>query len=206
MNFAYFLSGFQLLIAVILHEVAHGKVAEWLGDSTARSQGRITLNPLKHIDPFMTIVLPGLLIMAHSPVIFGGAKPVPVNPYRFRDPPRGMAIVAIAGPITNLIICAFWVGCWKLIGAYPTSVFSDPIIGEFVLSGIFINLVLALFNLIPIPPLDGGRIAVAFLPNKFAHLLARVEPFGFLVLFALLYSGRVQHIIQAALEWVAQFL
>ena len=180
-----------LLVAIILHEVAHGVAAEKLGDPTARRLGRITLNPVKHIDPFMTIILPALLIISGSPVIFGGAKPVPVNPMNFKNPRRGMAYVALAGPVSNMIIAALSYGALIL---FSTALPSTAVVGSLTLvialwlmHGILINLVLAVFNLIPVPPLDGGRIAVGFLPMNAARAWAKLEPFGILIVFALLY-------------------
>lgn len=206
MEFTQFLTVFQLLIAVILHEIAHGVAALMLGDPTAKNQGRLTLNPIKHIDLVMTIILPALLILSKSPVVFGGAKPVPVNPFCFRNPKKGMAIVAVAGPLTNFVLCAVWIGCWKLTSAFPSAIWSDPLVGHFLLAGIFINLVLGLFNLIPIPPLDGGRIAVAFLPKTLAKALSRLEPIGFFLVFALLYSGIVQKGLRVAMLWIESLL
>ncbi len=193
-----------LLFSVILHEIAHGLIAEKLGDNTARSQGRITLNPLKHVDPMMTIIFPMVLIWAGSPIVFGGAKPVPINPFRFQNPRRGMAYVAIAGPLMNFILAA---GCY--LGFNLTLIadktISDPslmlgLLQTWLALGLLINLVLGLFNLLPVPPLDGGRIAVGFLPLPLARSWARLEPFGLLIVFLLLYLGIVEKFLAPALR------
>jgi Zn-dependent protease len=199
-----------LLIAVILHEIAHGYVAERLGDPTARRLGRITLNPLKHIDPFMTIILPGMLILSGSPIIFGGAKPVPVNPMHFNNPRRDMAYVALAGPVTNFILAAlFYLG--YLLFSFALPVFLAPpivlaIFGLWLIYGVLINLVLGLFNLLPVPPLDGGRIAVGFLPVPIARLWARLEPFGLVIVILLLFSGLFDAVLSPVIEIAAKHL
>lgn len=193
-----------LLFSVILHEIAHGLVAERLGDRTARDRGRITLNPLKHIDPMMTVIFPALLIMAGSPIIFGGAKPVPINPLYFRNPRRGMAYVAVAGPLCNLVLAAL---CYFLLNGalaaerlFPLPSLFLGLIQMWLVFGLIINLVLALFNLFPVPPLDGGRIAVGFLPLSLARSWAKLEPFGLLIVFALLYFGVFDKVLQPALR------
>ena len=183
-----------LLLAVILHEVAHGYTAEKLGDPTARNLGRIKLNPLVHIDPFMTVILPGLLILSGSPIIFGGAKPVPVDPRFFRNPRRGMAYVAMAGPITNFILVAIFYALMLLLASSSSALTLLPTWASFtlvywILHSIIINLVLGLFNLLPVPPLDGGRIAVGFLPLSMARQVAKLERYGLLIVIALLYFG-----------------
>lgn len=192
-----------LLVAVILHEVAHGYAAEKLGDPTARRLGRITLNPIKHIDLWMTILLPGLLILANAPIIFGGAKPVPVDPRNFSNPRIGMMWVALAGPVTNFILAgccyALLVGAAQLgIGDAPTDALS--LLLGWLVYGIVINLILALFNLVPIPPLDGGRIAVGLLPVPLARALARLEPFGILIVMVLLMSGVLNRVLSPLLR------
>jgi len=180
-----------LLFSVILHEVAHGLAAERLGDRTARDMGRITLNPLVHIDPFMTIILPGLLIWSGSPIVFGGAKPVPINPYYFSNPRRHMALVALAGPLTNFVLAA--ISAFLLwLALNSTQLLPQHSITVLVLGwlsvGIVINIVLGVFNMIPIPPLDGGRIAVGFLPRSLAARLARLEPYGIFIVILILYG------------------
>ena len=196
-----------LLVSVILHEVAHGKAAELLGDPTARRLGRITLNPIKHIDPFMTVLLPAVLILSGSPVIFGGAKPVPVNPLNFKHPRQGMALVAIAGPITNFILAGVSYLFFLLINFQSSNLVllsfrPLDLILPFFLFGIVINLVLALFNLLPVPPLDGGRIMVGVLPLPLARLWSRLEPVGLFIVVALIYLGVFEAVIEPVLEWV----
>lgn len=200
-----------LLVAVILHEIAHAWVAEKLGDPTARKLGRITLNPLRHIDPVMTILLPGLLILSGSPVVFGGAKPVPVNPFHFRNPRQGMAIVAIAGPVTNFLLAGISLILFQSIGKVPLSEFPLPtdvtlLFGRWLLHSILINLILAIFNLIPIPPLDGGRILVGFLPLPMARKIAKLERWGLLLVFFVLYSGIFQHVLGPIVETVLIYI
>lgn len=182
-----------LIISAIIHEMAHGLAAEKLGDPTARSLGRITLNPIKHIDPFMTIILPGLLILSQSPVVFGGAKPVPVNPRYFSNPRRGMAIVAAAGPMINLILAGVGFLLMKLLALTGLFHVVSQSVATFIavvfIQWIIINIVLAIFNLFPVPPLDGGRIVVGLLPRKLAVRYAQVERYGLLIVFFLLYMG-----------------
>lgn len=200
-----------LLVSVILHEIAHGKTAEALGDPTARSLGRITLNPIKHIDPFLTIILPGILILSGSPIVFGGAKPVPVNPLYFKDPRKGMALVAIAGPLVNLTLAAisyFILKALRLLSPLFT-VWGVPLLDlvvPFLFFMVFINVVLAAFNMLPIPPLDGGRIVVGLLPPRYARFWARLEPYGFLILVVLLYTHVVDRYLEPIISLVAAAL
>ena len=202
--------GVPLVIAVVLHEVAHGWVAYKLGDPTAKSLGRITLNPLKHIDPMMTIILPTMLILSGSPIIFGGAKPVPVNPRYFPNPRRGMVYVAAAGPITNFILATIFGLALYGVSFLPTpDVDSSTIIPRVLLSSlifnsILVNLVLGLFNLVPVPPLDGGRIAVGLLPAGLAKALSKLERFGLLIVFALLYFGIIERYLSGAIGLLAK--
>ncbi len=195
-----------LLVAVILHEVAHGWVAERLGDPTARALGRITLNPIKHIDPVMTLLLPGLLILSGSPIIFGGAKPVPINPGYFKNPRKGMVWVALAGPAVNIVLASI---CYLLVMALD-KMNADVVnhsaivllVGAWLIYGVVINLVLALFNLFPVPPLDGGRIAVGLLPLSMARSLAKLERWGLLIVFLLLYSGVIDAYLGPIIKYV----
>jgi len=176
-----------LIIAVVLHEVAHGWVAWKLGDPTAKREGRISLNPLVHIDPMMTLALPALLIIMNSPLLFGGAKPVPVNANFFQNPRKGMLLVAIAGPLTNFSLAILLVFLQKL--THPIEGIIPSLLMDWVTYGIFINIALGVFNLIPIPPLDGGRVAIGLLPQQLASALARVEPYGLFLVVFLLYMG-----------------
>ena len=187
-----------LLVAVILHEIAHGWVAEKCGDPTARQLGRITLNPIKHIDPVMTIILPAILLISGSPVIFGGAKPVPINPGALNNPRRDMILVAAAGPSINFILAL----CCYLIIKSPVGAVvatlplgADTLLLLWLVHSILINIVLGVFNLIPVPPLDGGRIAVGVLPLDLARPLARLEPYGILIVFFLLYIGVLDSVL-----------
>lgn len=184
-----------VLFAITLHEVAHGWAANKLGDGTARMLGRLSLNPIKHIDPFGTIILPIMLILMSSPIIFGAAKPVPVDTRNFKNPRRDMAIVALAGPLANIVMAVFWVAIFYI---------SQLLIGHqavlegmvrMALAGVLINLVLFTFNLMPIPPLDGGRILSAFLPPKISDMLDKIEPFGFFIVIGLVLLGVFQPII-----------
>lgn len=174
--------------SAIIHECAHGWVAYKLGDNTAYYQGRITLNPLKHIDPFMTIILPiGLYILSNGTFAFGGAKPVPINPYNFRNPDRGMMISSLAGPFSNLILA--FIGFALFIGSVT---FLKPIAGSLIIIFwplVYINVMLAIFNLIPIPPLDGSRILRYFLPWDMKQGLDNIEPFGFIIIMVMLSVG-----------------
>ncbi|MBI5872909.1 MAG: site-2 protease family protein [Candidatus Omnitrophica bacterium] len=169
--------------AVVIHEFAHALIAYRLGDTTAKDRGRLTLNPLVHIDPFGTIFLPIMLIAMNSPVLFGWAKPVPINFSHLKNPKRDMVWVGIAGPLANLLF------------AVAASVLLKLGLKDFkIASGlahylIVVNVVLAVFNLIPIPPLDGSRVLLGLLPPSLSIRLALLEPYGFIVLFALLYMG-----------------
>jgi Zn-dependent protease len=174
-----------LLIAITFHEAAHGFVAKLFGDNTAYLLGRVTLNPLKHIDPFGTVLLPGLLLLSHSPFLFGYAKPVPINFGALRHPRLGMACVAAAGPVMNIALAAIAALGFHFIAYVPAS--SAQFIALNLKNALIVNAVLAVFNLFPIPPLDGGRIAVAVLPTFLGRPLARLEPFGMVILIALLF-------------------
>jgi Zn-dependent protease len=178
-----------LVFSVILHEVAHGYAAWRLGDPTARMARRMTLNPLAHIDPFGSVLLPLLLAVTHSPVLFGWAKPVPVNPGYFRDPRRGMMIVGAAGPLTNLLIAAVAAAVYRLAGM------PEGLIGGFLVYGCVINIFLALFNALPIPPLDGSRVALGLMPDQWVGPYLKLERFGFLIIFALLWLGLTDYLV-----------
>jgi Zn-dependent protease len=178
-----------LLFGITLHEVAHGWVAKRLGDKTALMMGRLTLNPLKHIDPLGTILVPGLMMLAGG-AIFGWAKPVPVTWQNLRNPKRDMALVALAGPMANLGMAFLWALIARLgiLLSAVTPWVSVPMIlmGKV---GIVLNLVLMVLNLLPLPPLDGGRIMTSLLPGPLSYRFSRIEPYGFFILIALLMTG-----------------
>jgi len=178
-----------MIFAIVFHEVAHGLMARWLGDPTASDRGRLSLNPLRHVDPFGTIILPGLLALFHAPV-FGWAKPVPVDYRRLRHPKRDMALVGAAGPATNFVLAALTA---VAIGLLARTLGPNAVQGPgltFLLDNlqnfILLNCFLGMFNLLPLPPFDGSRILRGFLPWPAARLLDRIEPFG-IILFALIF-------------------
>lgn len=177
-----------LLFSAIVHEVSHGLMAERLGDDTAREQGRITLNPISHIDPFGSILLPLLLLSVNSPIIFGAAKPVPVNFNNLKNPKSGMALVSLAGPLSNFALAILFTIPIKL-GLVNNVAF--PIL----LQAIFINLILGTFNLIPIPPMDGSKIVASLLPNEWMYKILELERYGFILVLIFLYMGWLEYIL-----------
>ncbi|WP_031430061.1 site-2 protease family protein [Methylomicrobium agile] len=193
-----------VIFAITVHEVAHGWVARKCGDNTAYMQGRLTLNPMKHIDWFGTVILPGLLLLTGTGFIFGWAKPVPVDARNFKNPRKDMAWVALAGPVSNLLMAVGWALLARLGVLIGTESISLPLIYTGI-AGISINLVLALINLLPIPPLDGSRVVTGILPNYWAWQYNRLERYGFIILLVLLYT-RVLNLILEYPMYLAQQL
>jgi Zn-dependent protease len=194
------------LLAIALHEAAHGFAAARLGDPTAERLGRVTANPFRHVDPLGTVIVP-LLLLATTGTPFGWAKPVPVNPRNLRDPKGGMVLVAAAGPTANLLMAVGWVLAMVLgqgLGQSPGGA------REFVVSmsqfGIQFNVLLAVFNLLPIPPLDGGRVLRGLVPEPLGRLLDRVEPWGLILVFALLYFGLLNRVLFPVIQRVTGLL
>lgn len=184
-----------ILFAITVHEVAHGWVAEKFGDRTARQLGRITLNPLKHIDPVGTVLVPILLWWVGG-FIFGWAKPVPITWHYLHRPKRDMAFVAIAGPFANLLMTVLWSVISK-ITFYPPLMAMAGV-------GVMINLVLMVLNLLPIPPLDGSRVVAGFLPDRLSFLFQRLEPYGFVILLVLIITGGLESVIGPPIRWLIE--
>ena len=193
-----------VIFAITVHEVAHGWVAKKYGDNTAFQQGRLTLNPLKHIDPFGTVILPVLMLISFSGFIFGWAKPVPVDGRNFKNPRQAMMIVALAGPVSNLLMATAWALLARLgVLLHSFEFVSLPMIYSGV-AGISINLVLALINLLPIPPLDGSRVLSGLLPDYWAWQFNRLERFGFIILLVLLATKSLNVILAYPLFYATQ--
>lgn len=192
-----------VIFAITVHEAAHGFAARYFGDMTADRAGRITLNPLKHIDPVGTILLPALTLLVGG-ILFGWAKPVPVDFSRLRHPKRDMLWVAAAGPASNFVMALFWALMIKLSVTSP-SVYSEPmaLMGQ---AGVMINVVLMVLNLLPLPPLDGGRIAVSLLPNQLAYKYAQVERYGFIILIVLLATGILGRVMAPFIDAMIQLI
>lgn len=187
--FSAFVAIFVLVYSSILHEIAHGYVAYRLGDPTAKVLGRLTLNPIKHIDPFMSILFPLLLIFSGSPIIFGGAKPVPIDPFNLKEGRKDLALAALAGPVTNILL-AITAGIVIHL-FYPEmslgEVSNSGLIGLILYNLLTLNLLLAVFNLIPIPPLDGSKVFAMILPKKEASIYLSLDSVGFFIVFLLLF-------------------
>jgi Zn-dependent protease len=194
-----------VIFAITLHEAAHGYAARHFGDPTAWQMGRVTLNPLKHIDWVGTVAIPALLYVSQAGFLFGWAKPVPVDFGRLRHPKQDMLWVAAAGPGSNLLMALGWALMLKLAVVMPENAYSLPL-AEMSRAGIEVNAVLMLLNLLPIPPLDGGRIAVSLLPSRLAWRFAQVERFGFVILLALLFFGGLNYILTPLLRLFLFFI
>ena len=196
------------IFAIILHEVMHGFVALRFGDDTALRAGRLTLNPLSHIDLFGTIIMPAMLLFLHLPV-FGYAKPVPVNFNRLRNPRLGMLLVAAAGPGTNIVLAILSALAMRVVAGFINAPWGPSIAYPLYLmlnASVVINIVLAVFNLFPLLPLDGGRVLYTLLPQTAARAYARLEPFGFLILLVLLYTNSVERVINPIINAIARVL
>lgn len=184
-----FIKIIALVFAVVIHEFAHGYAAYLLGDPTAKRAHRLTLNPIAHLDLFGSVILPLVLVFTGSPVLLGWAKPVPFNPAYFRDPRQGVMIVGAAGPLTNFLAALASAVLFRLGGPMA------PLIAHFLVFFCATNLILGVFNLIPIPPLDGSRILLGILPADLVPAYLRMEPFGFIIIFALLWLGLLDYIV-----------
>jgi Zn-dependent protease len=183
-----------VVVAITIHEAAHGWVAERCGDPTARRLGRVSFNPIKHVDPFGTLILPGLLLLAQAPFLFGYAKPVPVDFRKLRRPKRDMVWVALAGPVVNLLLAFASALGLQLVGQFPGQI--GDWLHQNLYNSIVINIVLAVFNMLPVPPLDGGRVVTGLLPNPYAWRFAQLERYGFLILIGLLF------VVPMVTEWL----
>jgi len=192
-----------VIFAITVHEAAHGYAARQFGDNTAWMMGRVTLNPLKHIDPFSTILLPLLLLLISSPVILGAAKPVPVRFDRLRRPKQDMVWVALAGPAANLAMALIWGICLLLLRAVGIQ---EAFFLDMCMAGISVNTVLFAFNLFPLPPLDGGRILVGLLPVRQALAVSRIEPYGFFIVVALIYFQVISYFWMYPVMSITRFL
>ncbi|MCK4810336.1 MAG: site-2 protease family protein [Candidatus Omnitrophica bacterium] len=189
-----------LLFSIIIHEYAHGWVAYKLGDPTPKLSGRLTLNPLAHIDVFGTIMLPILLLLiSRGSFAFGYAKPVPINPYNFKNPKKEIMWVGLAGPLSNLILAAIFAILIKLN-------FPRPFPYDIFIWGLLINLILMIFNILPIPPLDGSRIVTSFLPHKYAYQYLKLEMIGFVLIVILVASGFLRWFIFPLIELIFSLL
>jgi Zn-dependent protease len=182
-----------IIFAITFHEAAHGYVAKYFGDMTAYMQGRVSLNPMHHIDPIGTIIIP-LVSLALGGFLFGWAKPVPVNFGALRNPKKDMLWVALAGPMSNLAMALAWALLLKLATLMPGNYFASPL-AIMANMGVKINIVLMMLNLLPIPPLDGGRVMVSLLPTRQAYQLAKIEPYGIIILVVLLFTGILGSVI-----------
>lgn len=198
------IAAIPVLFAITIHEAAHGYVARHFGDMTAYQAGRISLNPIRHIDPVGTILLP-LLTLALGGILFGWAKPVPVNFAALRRPKQDMLWVAIAGPASNLLMALFWGLMIKVAWMFPGGYFTEPLL-EMAQIGVKINAILMVLNLLPLPPLDGGRVAVSLLPHRQAYQLSRIEPYGMFILIGLAITPVLGWILTPPVVAVMKFI
>ena len=192
-----------VIFAITLHEAAHAYAAKYFGDLTAFSQGRMSLNPVRHIDPVGTIVIPLVLALLSSPFIFGYAKPVPVDFSRLRNPKKQMAWVALAGPLANLLMAFLWMVSYFVLQSVGIN---EEFFLEMAEAGVKINLILFAFNLFPLPPLDGGRIMTSILPNRYAFRFARIEPYGFFIVLGLMLLNLLHYWMQPVMTLAAMLL
>jgi Zn-dependent protease len=193
-----------LIVCLAVHEAAHAWVANLRGDSTAKDMGRMTINPIVHIDLFMTILLPAFLIFSGMPFLFGGAKPVPVNPHRLHHPMRDMMFVAIAGPASNFLLAALFFASLKYVNS--TELFVGKQMPLILGACISFNIILTIFNLIPIPPLDGSRVMAYLLPSSLREPYVALERFGMLVIFGLMFTGFFGRVLRVAFEPMIRIL
>ncbi len=210
------INALPLLFSIILHEISHGYVADKLGDPTARMLGRLTLNPLPHIDPVGTVLIPLMLLATGSPVLFGYAKPVPITTNNFKNPRRDMAISAAAGPVANILLAVISVILFRFVQHALNMQVGTAVLlplGLMLKTAILWNVYLAMFNLIPLLPLDGGRVLMGFLPPKQAYSFSKIEPYGFFILIALIFTGLTRYIVGCPanfmfgiLEWIGRLI
>lgn len=184
-----------LLLSAIIHELAHGYTALLNGDTTAKNAGRLSFNPMRHIDTFGTIILPVALILMRSPVVFGWAKPVPINPMNFRNRKKGVITVSLAGPFSNFMLILLAALIWRI---FP----HNPALNTVLMYTVLINAVLGVFNLIPIPPLDGSHVMGLFLPKNIRCHYYAIGRYGFLILFGLLWLGLFDRVVAPVVEWI----
>ena len=205
LNFGYVIIVLVIVvISVILHELAHGIVAYWLGDDTAKEAGRLTLNPLKHIDPYMSILVPVILYILKAPV-FGGAKPVPINPQNLKWKEWGMALVAVAGPLTNLLLAFIFF----VIGHFTGWLYGagGELVAFIFTEFVFVNLGFMVFNILPIPPLDGSRVLYAIAPDGFRKILQNIERYGVIIIYGLilLFGEVFSHLMIGGMDGLIKF-